>query len=156
MQIKDEMDKLITQALEKVKGSKEKEICKYLPAATGGYMHHFTMKKLKQANPEELRSLLQTFILNAATPREVEAKPRVRRNKNLLLNQSDLKLILKLARESGDRQLLTKLGAKLSLPQLKNELIQSIKKNLVEEELWGSYVQAIQTSYNLDHRSKTT
>ncbi|MBI3901286.1 MAG: hypothetical protein HY324_03935, partial [Chlamydiia bacterium] len=51
--------------------------------------------------------------------------------------------ILKLAQKTGDKQLLSKLGAKLSLPRIKKELIKSIKDDRVEEELWYSYTQAL-------------
>lgn len=137
---------LIQQALTKIGSTKEKDICKFLPAEKEGYMHHFTLKKIKKTNPQELFSLIQEFILNPPEPRAIDPKPRARRNKSLSLNQSDLKLILKLAQKTGDKQLLTKLGAKLSLPRIKKELIKSIKDNHIEEELWYSYIQAVQPS----------
>jgi hypothetical protein len=141
-----ETEDLIKKALKKIGGNKEKDICKYLPAETEGYMHHFTLRKIKKTNPNELRSLIQEFILESPTPRIIDPKPRARRNKSLSLNQSDLKLILKLAQKTGDKHLLSKLGAKLSLPRIKRELIKSIKEDRVEEELWYSYIQALESS----------
>jgi hypothetical protein len=139
-------EELIQKALKKIGGAKEKDICKYLPAETEGYMHHFTLKKIKKTNPQELFHLIQEFILEPPTPRPIDPKPRARRNKSLSLNQADLKLILKLAQKTGDKHLLSKLGAKLSLPRIKRELIKSIKEDRVEEELWVSYVQAVESS----------
>ena len=139
-------EELIKNALRKIGGNKEKDICKYLPADTEGYMHHFTLRKIKKTNPEELRTLIQEFIMNPPAPRAIDPKPRARRNKSLSLNQADLKLILKLAQKTGDKHLLSKLGAKLSLPRIKRELIKSIKEDRVEEELWYSYVQAVESS----------
>jgi hypothetical protein len=139
-------EELIQKALKKIGGDKEKDICKYLPAETEGYMHHFTLRKIKKTNPKELFSLIQEFILETPSPRPIDPKPRARRNKSLSLNQADLKLILKLAQKTGDKHLLSKLGAKLSLPRIKRELIKSIKEDRVEEELWYSYVQAVESS----------
>jgi len=139
-------EELIQKALKKIGGEKEKDICKYLPAETEGYMHHFTLRKIKKTNPKELFSLIQEFILETPSPRPIDPKPRARRNKSLSLNQADLKLILKLAQKTGDKHLLSKLGAKLSLPRIKRELIKSIKEDRVEEELWYSYVQAVESS----------
>lgn len=141
-----ETEELIKKALQKVSGNKEKDICKYLPAETEGYMHHFTLRKIKKTNPTELHALIQEFILAPPSPRAIDPKPRARRNKSLSLNQSDLKLILKLAQKTGDKHLLSKLGAKLSLPRIKRELIKSIKEDRIEEELWYSYVQAVESS----------
>jgi hypothetical protein len=143
---KYQTEELIQKALKKIGGEKEKDICKYLPAETEGYMHHFTLRKIKKTNPQELFALIQEFILEPPTPRPIDPKPRARRNKSLSLNQADLKLILKLAQKTGDKHLLSKLGAKLSLPRIKRELIKSIKEDRVEEELWYSFVQAVESS----------
>ncbi len=141
-----ETEELIKKALKKIGGNKEKDICKYLPADTEGYMHHFTLRKIKKTKPSELRALIEEFIMNPPAPRPIDPKPRARRNKSLSLNQADLKLILKLAQKTGDKHLLSKLGAKLSLPRIKRELIKSIKDDRLEEELWYSYVQALESS----------
>lgn len=150
MPVKDESEQAVGKALTKIGSKQEKDICKYLPAEAGGYMHHFTMKKLRKTNPEEFQNLLEEFILYPSAPKTIEPKPRARRNKPLSINQSDLKLILKLARDTGDKHLLTKLGTKLSLGQLKRELIKSIKDDKIEEELWSSYVQAIETFQSIE------
>ena len=141
-----ETEELIKKALKKIGGDKEKDICKYLPADTEGYMHHFTLRKIKKTSPTQLRTLIEEFILSPPAPRVIDPKPRARRNKSLALNQADLKLILKLAQKTGDKHLLSKLGAKLSLPRIKRELIKSIKEDRLEEELWYSYVQALESS----------
>lgn len=145
MEFKSEIEQLIEKALVKVGGKHEKDICRYLPGEQGGYIHHFTMKKLRKSDPKAFKKMLEECILEAKNPRPLDPKPRIRRNRPLSLNQSDLKLVLKLARETGDRFLLAKLENKLSLSQLKRELINSIKGNRLEEELWSAYVQAMET-----------
>ena len=137
-------EELISEALAKIKGDKEKDLCKYLPGIDTGHMHHFTLKKIKKVRPDELKALIQEFILNQPAPRMIDPKPRARRNKKLELNPLDMKLILKLVQKSGDKYLLSKLGGKLSLPRIKKELIQSIKAGKAEEELWLAYVQSIE------------
>lgn len=105
-------EELISVALEKVRGDKEKDLCKYLPGIGSGHMHHFTLKKIKKARPEELKALLQEFILNQPSPRMIEPKHRARKNKKLDLNRIDMKLILELVQKSGDKYLLSNLGGK--------------------------------------------
>lgn len=134
-----ETDDLILKALKKVGGIKEKDLCRYLPSKKGGYMHHFTLKKIKTRNPKEIHSLIQEFILSPQSPCLIDPKPRVRRKKALSLNQLDLKLILKLAQKTGDKYLLAKLGAKLPISSIKKELVKSIKEHRVEADLWNSY-----------------
>jgi len=141
-----ETEELIKQALKKIGGDKEKDICKYIPSNTEGYMHHFTLRKIKKTSPTQLRRLIEEFILTPPSPRIIDPRPRARRNKSLAFNQADLKLILKLAQKAGDKHLLSKLGSKLSLPKIKRELIKSIKEERLEEELWYSYLQALESS----------
>lgn len=137
-----ETNTLITEALKKIQGKSEKDLCKFLPAETEGYMHHFTLKKLKNKNPEAFRSLIQEFIMAPSTPQPIDPKPRLRKNKALSINSLDLRLILKLAHTTGDKYLLSKIGSKLSYTTLKRELINSIKENRVDGELWQSFAHA--------------
>lgn len=136
-------EELLSTALAKIGGQKEKDLCKYLPGGETGYMHHFTLKKIKRTRPEELKALINEFIIEQPNPRMIDPKPRSKRKHGLALNQNDMKLILKLAQKTGDTYLLSKLGAKMSLPRIKRELIQSIKAGKIEEELWNAYVQSI-------------
>jgi len=73
---RQDLDKIIDKAIKKVRGSKENDLCKYIPGPTGGYMHHFTMRKLKNTHPTELAELLQEFVIEAPTPRALDPKPR--------------------------------------------------------------------------------
>ena len=139
----DETQTFIVKALKKIGAISEKEICRYLPGDKGGYIHHFTLKKIRKTKPAEFCALIQEFIINPATPRQIEPKPRIRRNKSLSLKEIDLKHILKLAQKTGDTYLLSKLGTRFSLQSIKKQLIKSIKQNKVDEELWNSYIQAL-------------
>ena len=52
---KPSLEHLIQKAILKVDGKNEASICRFIPYKSGGYMHHFLFKKMKQKNPEELR-----------------------------------------------------------------------------------------------------
>ena len=42
-----EVEEVIARAIKKVGAKRENDICRYIPMTTGGYMHHFTLKKMK-------------------------------------------------------------------------------------------------------------
>lgn len=145
-----DLEKTIDNAIKKVHGSKENDLCKYLPGPTGGYMHHFTMKKLKKTNPDQLNDLLQEFVVAAQQPKALEPKSRAprgsRKRRDLLtFSRMDIERVLELAREAGDKDLLSKFSPKRSLPTLKRDLTRSIRENKVCPELWTAYTEAIAT-----------
>ena len=43
-----EIEDLIGKAIKKINGRKENDLCRYLPMNTGGYMHHFTLRKMER------------------------------------------------------------------------------------------------------------
>lgn len=144
----EELEKLIDKAIKKVQGDKENDLCKFLPGPTGGYMHHFTLRKLKNTNPEQLFSLLQQFILTADTPRALDPKPRAprgsRKRRDIVsFSRIDIEKVLELARKCGDKDLVAKFSPKRSLPSLKRELIRSIRETQVNQDLWNAYSEAI-------------
>ena len=59
-----EIEDVIAKAIKKVNGRKENDLCKYLPMTSGGYMHHFTLRKMKTRQPHELSSMLEKYIIN--------------------------------------------------------------------------------------------
>jgi hypothetical protein len=157
---REDLEKLIEKAIKKVQGTKENDLCKYLPGPTGGYMHHFTMRKLKHSNPAHLISLLQQFIINADFPRAFDPKPRAPRGSRkrrdfINFTRTDIERVLELARQVGDDDLLARFSPKRSLPSLKRELIRSIRENRINQELWNAYAGTISTieaaSFNNDN-----
>ena len=42
----------------------------------GGYMHHFTLRKMKLKQPAELAGLIEQFIINATKPSGIAPKQR--------------------------------------------------------------------------------
>ena len=142
------LDTAIEKALQKIQGNKEKEVCRYLPGPRGGYIHHFTFKKLKAKEPAKCLALIEEFILNVAEPRELDPTPRAPRGLNRNSNQIKLpnemvNRIIQIAREAGDHSLLSKLLAGRPLNQVKRDLIRSIRDNKANQELWEAYKQAI-------------
>lgn len=148
---RDELEKLIDKAIKKVQGTKENNLCRYLPGDAGSHMHHFTLRKLKHRDPEQLLSLIKKFILETEKPTTLNSKPRAprgsRKQTNLIrFNRADLEKILDLAKKIGDKDLLARFSPKRSLPTLKRELIHSIKKGVVDQDLWTIYTNAIVSS----------
>lgn len=146
----EDIEELILKAVRKVSGSKENDLCRYLPGPGGGYMHHFTLKKMKHSSPKQLIQMLKTFVLDSEEPRSIHPKPRAprgskKRKDYINFTKTDIERVLELARQVGDKDLLAKFSPKKPLPSLKRELIRSIRNNVVSIELWNAYVEAVKS-----------
>ena len=142
-----EIEEVIAKAIRKVGAKKENELCKYLPMKSGGYMHHFTLKKMKYKAPQELASIIEKFVINTDKPLVIAPKQRAprgsrKRRDHMNFSRHQLERMLSMARIAGDKEILTILSPRKSLASCKRELIQSIRHNKVEQELWLSYVEA--------------
>ena len=142
------LDQLIERAVKKVGAKKENDICRYIPGPKGGYIHHFSMRKMKHEDPEQLTNLLNKYIVNCEHPHKQPPKqraPRGSRKKkdHLPLTKQDVDLLLSLARKSGEKDIIRKLTPRKDLRSVKRDLISSIKHNRVEEELWHSYFEVM-------------
>ena len=74
-----QLDQLIHAAMKKVGAKKENDICHYLPGATGGYIHHFTMRKMKGEDPKQLAEMINKYIIHPNNPQQVPPKSRAAR-----------------------------------------------------------------------------
>lgn len=140
----------VVAAIKKVGAKKENDICRYLPGPKGGYIHHFSMRKMKHEAPEELLQMLNKYILNPSAPSKLPPKPRAprgsrKRRDHLPLTKQDIDLLLYLARQSGQKDIVRKLTPKKDIRTIKRELIASIKHGQVKEELWQSYIETVAT-----------
>lgn len=143
-----ELEQVIEKAMKKIGGSKENDICRYLPVEPEGYMHHFTLRKMKNEGPEELCKMIKKFIINVDKPKTVPPKPRAargsrKRREQISFTRSDLEHMLRIARIAGDKELIRKLTPKRDLRAVKRDLIASIRHSRVEPELWNSYCEII-------------
>lgn len=143
-----QLEQLIQTAVKKVGGKKENDICHYLPVSTGGYIHHFTMRKMKTEDPEQLAGLINKHIIHAASPQAVTPKQRAargsRKRRDLFtFSKLDLERMLNMARLAGDKDMVRKLTPKKDLKTLKRELLSSIRNGRVEQELWNMYVETM-------------
>lgn len=148
-----QLENLIHSAVKKIGGKKENDICRYLPIGTGGYIHHFTMRKMKTEEPEKLHSLITKYIVNVDKPTTVPPKPRAargsrKRRDQFLFSKQDIERMLNMARLAGDKDMIRKLTPKKDLRTIKRELIASIRHGRVDQELWHSYVEAVQNHNN--------
>lgn len=143
-----QVEELIKQAVKKVNGKKENDICHYLPGDAEGYIHHFTMRKMKKEEPKKLADMLNKYILDPSKPKPLPPKRRAprgtrKRPGQVLFSKTDIERLLQMARMAGDKELIRKLTPRQDLRLLKKELISSIRHNRVEEDLWISYVETI-------------
>lgn len=144
------LENLIVSAMKKINAKKENDICRYLPSATTGYIHHFTMRKMKTEAPEQLQNLINKYIINADKPSSVPPKQRAargsrKRRDQFLFSKQDIERMLNVARLAGDKDLVRKLTPKKDLRTIKRELIASIRHNKIDAELWQYYCEAINT-----------
>lgn len=152
-----QLETLINNAIKKIQGRKENDICRYLPVETGGYIHHFTMRKMKTEAPQALQALISKYIINTDKPATVTPKQRAargsrKRRDQLLLSKQDIERMLILARNHGDKEMIRKLTPKKDLRTIKKELISAVRQGLhgqFEQELWNSYVESISVQTSL-------
>lgn len=150
-----EVENVISEAIKKVGAKKENELCKYLPMTSGGYMHHFTLKKMKTKQPSNLASLIQKFIINSDKPAIVPPKARAargsrKRRDQLVFTRTQLERMLNIARLAGDKEIISVLSPKKSLTTCKRDLILSIRNGKVEHDLWNAYVESVSASQNMN------
>lgn len=150
-----ELEETIKKAVKKINGTKENDICRYLPIPTGGYMHHFTMRKMKTEEPKALSALIDRFINSVEKPKSVVPKPRAargsrKRRGGINFSRNELEKLLSLAKSLGDDEIINKLSPKKSLAAYRRDLIASIKNNEVDEKLWKDYVEAVAAASDED------
>lgn len=148
------LEGLILDAIKKVGGKKENDICRFLPISTGGYIHHFTMRKMKTEAPEQLAQMIQKNILESDKPLSVPPKPRAargskKRRDQYLFTKTDIERMLNMARLAGDKDMINKLTPKKNLSTIKRELIASIRHGRLDQELWQAYGEAINQQNNM-------
>lgn len=143
------LDSLIHTAAKKVGAKKENDICRYLPAVGGGgYIHHFTMRKMRTEAPEQLHSLITKYITNVDRPISVPPKQRAargsrKRRDQFLFTKQDIEKMLTIARLAGDKEMIRKLTPKKDIRTIKRELIASIRHGKVDHDLWNFYAEVI-------------
>ena len=142
------LENLINNAIKKVGAKKENDICRYLPVTTGGYIHHFTMRKIKNENPEQLVSLITKYIINVGKPQTVQPKSRAprgsrKRRDQFVFTKADIDRLLNMARLADDKEMIRKLTPSQDLRTIKRRLIASIRHSEVDEDLWESYVEVV-------------
>ncbi len=146
----DDIEDVISKAIKKVGGRKENDLCKYLPMSTGGYMHHFTLRKMKLKQPFELSSLIEKFIIASTKPTVISPKQRAargsrKRKDQITFTKTQLDRLLNMAKISGDREMVSVLSPKKSLATCKKELIQAIRGNVADQVLWNTFTEITQS-----------
>lgn len=154
-EVEMEIGEVISVAIKKINGQTDKDLCKYIPTSAGGYMHHFTLRKMKARYSQELRNLIDKFIINVERPLAVAPKQKAARRSRksrdqLKLTRNQLDRMLNIARLAGDKEMMAVLSPKKSQGASKRELIISIRHGRVEPELWNAYVESCNNSAQQD------
>ncbi len=156
-----EIEDVIARAIKKVGGKKENDLCRYLPMTSGGYMHHFTLRKMKTKQPSELGSLIERFIIQVDRPGTVAPKQRAARGSRKRRDQysftrNQLERMLNFAKLAGDKEMISILAPKKSITHCKRELIASIRHGKVDQDLWNSYVEAMSAQQSIANYANET
>lgn len=144
-----DIEKKIEKAIHKVGGKKENDLCKFLPTADGaGYMHHFTLRKMRHKTPKDLCTLIDKYILNVQNPVIVPPKARAargsrKRREQLGFSKVQLEKMLHIARLAGDQEMVMLLSPRRSLVAARKELIASIRQGKLEQSLWDAYKECV-------------
>lgn len=145
-----ELEQLITTAMKKVDGKKENAICHFLPGPTGGYMHHFTLRKMKKEEQNTLANMIRRYIVDIDNPSSIRPKQRAARGSRkkkgqVILSDADAERILTHVRAAGDKEMARKLLPRKELKVVKRELIASIRNGQVNNNLWNTYVEYVES-----------
>lgn len=108
---KPSLEYLIQKAILKVNGKNEAGLCRFIPFKSGGYIHYFTLRKMKQQNPEKLYDLIQTHIIQPINPQEVAVKslelsPTYREKRLFTITETEMDRIIALAKQALDFEFL--------------------------------------------------
>lgn len=144
----EELEEILKKALRKIGSTKENDLCKYLPAEKGGYMHHFTLRKMKTEETCQLIEIITKHVINADHPVKVAPKPRAARGSRkkrdvITLTRGDVERLLDISRQVGDKEMVAKLSPKKSLAALRRDLVKAIRDGNPDSELWNSYVETM-------------
>ncbi|MEX0961870.1 MAG: hypothetical protein WDZ28_03330 [Simkaniaceae bacterium] len=147
-----ELEEVIAKAIAKVNARKENDLCKYIPVKTGGYIHHFTLRKMKKKKPEQLSALIEKHIIKSTAPPVIPPKQRAprgsrKRRDQLTFTKGQLERLLNMAKLAGDKEMVSLLSPKKSLAVCKRELSTAIRHGIVDQDLWNSYVESVNAQY---------
>ncbi len=145
----EQLQDVITQAMNRIQANKETDLCHYLPHKNGGHLHHLGFGKLKNSRPADLLKMIQQYILEKETPEKVEVQSTKtqRKSKQLYevkLGRTYLNQIVEVLRTTGNEHLIPKIDHRESLPKVQKLLIGVIKSKKIDHDLWDSYVRLVQ------------
>ena len=145
----NELTQCIENAMRKVNTKRETDLCHYIPVKEG-HIHHFAFKKLKHANPTELKQMLAKHILDVETPKNVPPKlrPSVKKEAALTLKSSQIDQLLMFLKNGtefeGSKELIDMLSPQHTLAQVQKLMIDMVRTKDIDEGLWKTYVRMVE------------
>lgn len=155
-----ELDRALALAIQKIRGKKASELCRYLPSEKGlGHMHHFSIEKLRKENPYRLLQMVQKYIVQTEEPTKIAPKQRAargsrKRHNQFIFSEQEVERIRQYAKIAGDEDMARRLRPQTDPATMKRELISSIRQNRVEPDLWNAYVDWVTAAIQHQARNK--
>ena len=89
------------------------------------------------------RFVMNTDKLTVVPPKQRAARGSRKRRDHMNFTRNQLERMLNIARLAGDKEIISILSPRKSLATCKRELIQSIRHNKIDQDLWNGYVEAV-------------
>ena len=94
------------------------------------------------------RVYIEKYIVNPSNPHKVQPKQRAargsrKRRDHFFFSKNDLERLLHMARISGDKDMVRKLTPRTDPRTIKRELLASIRQGRAEQDLWNSWLEAV-------------
>jgi uncharacterized protein YggU (UPF0235/DUF167 family) len=149
-----ELEEVIAQALEKVKGQRETQLSQFIPWKDG-HLHHLKFLKLKKSNPNELQKLITKHILEQEQLKPLPAEPRSKsylRKKRLFeyrLKRSQVDCIVDALEKAGPENaaliklLRSPLEEEITIEQVRKLMKNMLRDKRVDHKLWATYERLI-------------
>ncbi len=143
------LEKSIKKALARTNSKNELDLRKYIPSQAddkSGYLHHFSLNKMKKTNPEQLNKLIEEFILTPPSPKPIAGGKRNQKSRFPRSESSMLIKLINIALKSGDQDAVRYLIEKCSIKEIRHAFIRTLMERKIDEQLWEAYKASVRSS----------
>lgn len=147
----NDIEKILEKAMAKAQVQKESDLCHYIPVQ-GKRLHHFALIRMKKNNPGELETLLKQYVLEKDRLKKLPPTQRKKRpqdktepvsvkSEGIKFSSKQIQRLLEISKKEGEEDLVNLLASHQSLPEIQEQLIQSIREKQVDQNLWDTYAK---------------